>query len=324
VAHELPPPSTPKLEVVEQAPGSPGFWKRRVPVAWLCLACALIAALAIAAAWLAIRMERTAVPALLAEAWGPLLHKDSKPLICIATAAQLTLLQRPVPAETAPEFVSRDLLAWYNNLPGLPRAQQIYVGPSLTSPFWGDVAGAFTASHVLATGGLVPEYLPESALQLPALTKRNLLMFGRPGFSNTVDLFLRDKPFRIRIPDGQHFTSIWNVHPKPGELEEYDAREASHAENREVAFGLITVMPSSGDASLQTVVFSGTLSPGTEAASKFFSSPEQLLSLKALFRKEGYRGFPASYQVLVRSHVFNTSALDLQYVTHRVISAPNP
>jgi hypothetical protein len=79
-------------------------------------------------------------------------------------------------------------------------------------------------------------------------------------------------------------------------------------------------MPSWGDANLRTVVFSGTLSPGTQAASEFFSSAKQLQGLQRLFRAEGYSGFPAAYQVVVRSNVFGTSALDVQYVTHRVIS----
>ena len=55
-------------------------------------------------------------------------------------------------------------------------------------------------------------------------------------------------------------------------------------------------MPSGGDENLRTVVFSSTLSPGAQA------------------------GFPVSYQVVVRSNVFNTSALDAKYVTHRVIT----
>jgi hypothetical protein len=68
------------------------------------------------------------------------------------------------------------------------------------------------------------------------------------------------------------------------------------------------------------VVFSGTLSPGTQAASEFFSSAKQLQALLRLFRKEGHAGFPPAYQVVVRSNIFGTSALDVQYVTHRVIS----
>ena len=308
-----------------QAPSAPPanyvrFWDRQIRLRTVCLIVGLASLAALAAGVAALRNKSGRPDPILAEAWGPLLEPGGKPLICIATAAQLTLIQRPLEPAGPPTVTSPDLLAWYNSLPGLPPARQIYLGPSLTSPFWGDVAGAFTASHVLAAAGSVPEFLPESALQLPALNRRNLLMFGRPGFSRNVDLFLRDKPFRVRIPDEQHSTVIWNVSPRPGEPAEYDARVTSRAENRETAFGLITVMPSGGDDKLRTVIFSATRSPGTQAASEFFSSPKQLAMLRSLFQKEGYSGFPPSYQVVVRANVFDTSALDAQYVTHRVLS----
>ena len=182
------------------------------------------------------------------------------------------------------------------------------------------MAGAVAVSQLLSGAGITPELLPESAIQLPALNKRNLLMFGRPGFSKSIDLYLRDKPFRVRIPDQQRTTVIWNVEPRPGEPVEYDSHAGTGAANGETAFGLITVMPSWGDSNLRTVVFSGTLSPGTQAASEFFSSAKQLQTLLRLFRREGHSSFPAAYQVVVRSNVFGTSALDVQYVTHRVIS----
>jgi hypothetical protein len=59
---------------------------------------------------------------------------------------------------------------------------------------------------------------------------------------------------------------------------------------------------------------------GTQAAAEFFSSAKRLTDLRRLFQKEGYAGFPSAYQVVVRSNVFGTSALDVQYVTHRVIA----
>src|SRR5260370_34056221 len=121
--------------------------------------------------------------------------------------------------------------------------------------------------------GVKPEIQPEAAIQLPALNKRNLVMFGRPGFSKTIDLYLRDKPFRVRIPDQQRTTSILNVDPRPGEPDEYDNRGGGGgAANGETAFGLITVMPSCGDSNRRTVLFSATLSPGEHAASAFCTS----------------------------------------------------
>jgi hypothetical protein len=265
----------------------------------------------------ALRLPAPGLEPVVVEAWGPLVAKNANPLLCISTAAQLTAIQRPVPVPSGPTITSPDLLSWYQSLPGLPPAKEIYLGPSLSSPFWGDVAGALAVSQLLSRAGIVPEALPESAIQLPALNKRNLLLFGRPGFSKTIDLYLRDKPFRVRVPDEHHGTTIWNVEPKPGEQAEFDARPGK--QETETAYGLITVMPSWGDSNRRTVVFSGTLSPGTQAASEFFASPKQLQALLQLFRKEGFAGFPPAYQVVVRANVFGTSALDVHYITHRVI-----
>jgi hypothetical protein len=316
-------PPAPAAETTIPDQTAPAFWDRPIPFRAVCMICAL--AMAAVAALLTglhagIHNERPALDPVLAEAWGPLLARNANPLLCIATAAQLTLIQHPMDPPSGPSVTSPDLLAWYQTLPGLPPARQIFLGPSLTSPFWGDVAGAFAADRILTGAGIAAELLPEAAIQMPALYKRNLLMFGRPGFSKTVDLFLADKPFRVRIPDQQHITVIWAQDPKPGDPREYDAREESNASHRETAFGLITVMPSLGDPNLRTVVFSGTLSPGIQAASEFFSSPRHLQALLRLFQKEGYSGFPPAWQVVVRSTVFNTSALDVRYVTHRVIA----
>jgi len=299
-------------------PRQPALWNRPVPL-WM-LATAACAALLLLAGWWKTSRTDQGIDPVLAEAWGPFLGGNAHPLICIATAAQLTLLQRPASPPTKPALATPELVEWYNSLPGLPPSKQVFLGPSLTSPFWGDVAGALAASQVLSRAGIAPEVLPESSIQVRGLNKRNVLMFGRPGFSRAIDLYLADKPFRVRIPDDQHGTAIWNVEPKPGEPAEYVNRDASREANREVAFGLITVMPSWGDPNLRTVVFSGTLSPGTQAASEFFASPKQLQALLRLLKKEGYSGFPPSYQVVVRSNIFDTSALDVQYVSHRVIS----
>ena len=321
--HSAAPPPGPQLEVIHSAPPVVGpttgsFWSRPVPIGAVCVLCAVVALLSAGLA-VGLQKARFGPDPTVAAAWGPLLAKNANPLICISTAAQLSLIQRPDPH--SPTVTAPDLMAWYRSLPGLPPSKDIYLGPSLTSPFWGDVAGALAVSHVINEAGLAAEALPESAIQLPALNKRNLLMFGRPGFSNTIDLYLRDKPFRVRIPDEQHTTVIWNVDPKPGEPAEYDAHRLPGSGIGEAAYGLLTVMPSWGNADLRTVVFSGTLSPGTQAASEFFSSPKQLQALLRLFRAEGHSGFPAAYQVVVRANVFGTSALDVQYVTHRVISS---
>jgi len=315
--HTLPAPLAVIHPLVEMPVPVTGI--RALPLRTAILLCA---AAALMGASLATVLHRPApgLDPVLVEAWGPLLGKNANPLICIATAAQLTAIQRPIDPRGRPRITSPDLLSWYQSLPGLPAAKEIYLGPSLTSPFWGDVAGALAVSQLLSRAGIVAEALPESAIQLPALNKRNLLLFGRPGFSRTIDLYLRDKPFRVRVPDEHHGTTIWNVDPRPGEPAEFDAHPGRGGP--ETAYGLITVMPSWGDSNLRTVLFSGTLSPGTQAASEFFASAKQLEALRRLFRNEAFAGFPPAYQVVVRANIFGTSALDVQYVTHRVIAIP--
>jgi hypothetical protein len=316
-AAPMPPPVLlPPREIPVLAPPVRTFSVRLTIL--LCAAAALMGA----SLATALRRPATALDPVLSEAWGPILAEKANPLICISTAAQLTAFQRPVNPPGPPTITSPDLLTWYQSLPGLPPSKEIYLGPSLTSPFWGDVAGALAVTQLLSRAGIIPEALPESAIKLPALNKRNLLLFGRPGFSRTIDLYLRDKPFRVRVPDESHGTTIWNVEPRTGEPAEFDAHSVTGRGESETAYGLITVMPSWGDSSLRTVIFSGTLSPGTQAASEFFASGQQLQALLRLFRKEGLTGFPPAYQVVVRSNVSGTSALDVQYVTHRVIAKP--
>ena len=171
----------------------------------------------------------------------------------------------------------------------------------------------------LEPGGITPEALPEPAVHLTRVEQAQCVALGRPGFSRTIELYLRDKPFRVRIPDQQHRTTIWNVQPRPGEPGEFDAHPSADEGNPETAYGLITVMPSWGDSSFRTVIFSGTLSPGTQAASDSSHHPNCWENCGG-YSNEGYAGFPSAYQVIVRSNVFGTSALDVQYVAHRVIA----
>jgi hypothetical protein len=87
------------------------------------------------------------------------------------------------------------------------------------------------------------------------------------------------------------------------------------------AYGLVTVLPSQpgGEAGAQTVVFSGITSAGPQAALEFFRSPSGLRILEAKLQKEGARGFPSAYQVVVRCGLDHNLALNWEYETHQVI-----
>jgi hypothetical protein len=86
-------------------------------------------------------------------------------------------------------------------------------------------------------------------------------------------------------------------------------------------YGLVTVLPSEGfaDKAKRTVIFSGAGSPGTQGAMEFFSSAERMKELKARFVKSGLRGFPLSYQVVVKCTTSGFRLLSTEYQSHTVL-----
>ena len=87
-------------------------------------------------------------------------------------------------------------------------------------------------------------------------------------------------------------------------------------------FGLITVLPGEGEAAgpHHMPICSGLTSVGAQGAAEFFSRPESLRVLRErLLAAEGYAGFPAAYQVVVRCASNDTLLLSAEYAAHRVI-----
>jgi hypothetical protein len=86
-------------------------------------------------------------------------------------------------------------------------------------------------------------------------------------------------------------------------------------------YGLITVLntPGSDREQLCTVVFSGITSTGTHGAAEFFASVRSLQDLRARFAKEGIRGFPAAYQVVVKCNLSNSLLLTNEYYSHKIL-----
>jgi hypothetical protein len=59
---------------------------------------------------------------------------------------------------------------------------------------------------------------------------------------------------------------------------------------------------------------------GAHGAADFFSRPEGLRALLQHLRAEGYSGFPAAYQVVVRCASNDTLLLSTEYAAHRVLA----
>jgi hypothetical protein len=86
------------------------------------------------------------------------------------------------------------------------------------------------------------------------------------------------------------------------------------------AYGLLTILPSEGsDGNERVVVVSGTYSAGMAAAMEFFASGPRMRELRDRLQREGQKGFPPAYQVVVKATTDSTLPLGASYAAHRVM-----
>ncbi len=258
------------------------------------------------------------------EAWGPLLGKAANVLLCVATAAQLTVLPMdfklewnpPLPTFAAPAA----LYPWYLRYQSLPPGGKLFLGPNANSPHFGDVLGAMGVARVMTVAGVPFQFLPERLVPSATLNERNVVLFGVPHKSEAVRKLLRTGRFDFEYDP--KLRDIFLSENKPGTpvgrrfLPSRDERA-----DRVESFGLITVRPSPGveGGHSRTVIFSGDPSAGAAAAADFFSSPSHMRALKQRFAKDGYTHFPAAYQVVVRCHIDSNLPTSVSYETHAIL-----
>jgi hypothetical protein len=150
---------------------------------------------------------------------------------------------------------------------------------------------------------------------MPTLRRRNVILFGAPGYSPAVTRLLEKCPLHVKYLD-----AIVSTATEQSPAARY-ALERDQQQHLAVVFGLITVLPgeSSGDHQDRVLIFSGVNSAGTQAAAEFFSSPEHLLELKNELKKAGHDTFPPAYQVVVRAETDDSILLNFRYETFRII-----
>lgn len=229
------------------------------------------------------------------EAWGPLLSPNANAIICIATGPQLLVrkapdgskIDKPVPSEMGLE-------TWYKERFKLLPGEHLYVVPNYNTPLWGDASGAIAISKVLTRAGVDAQILPERVVDSFALKDRNVILLGRPEESPAAALFLQELYYNIKWFNDVQDVEISSADPRTGAL-----TELSHKEN--FVHGLITVIRSANreQGSTQMVILSGVNSAGTIAAADFFSSPEHMKEFKAKLLHDGYKSFPAVYQIVI-------------------------
>jgi hypothetical protein len=297
-------------------------------VAWLAFAVGVLGTMALGYGFwqpLAKTVTRAKIPAVIKEAWGPLLG-DEEALVVVAAPAQLFLrdyggLSRP----SDPVWMGQidqipEVLDFYRHYQPVSPSTKLSYLPNANSPLWGDAAAAMSAVSTLADYRVSSRVLPEWLCQPYLLRDRNVLLFGRPEYSATARLLLEKTPFGIEYNSEMRSWVVRNRSPKPGEPPVYQAQGDSPE-----LYGLLTVIPSeiAGSDRKQTVIFSGLTTGGTMAAQEFFSKSESLNQLQARFRQDGLKRWPRGWQVVlavkVTTKVYEGNLpMTFSYKTHRV------
>jgi hypothetical protein len=196
---------------------------------------------------------------------------------------------------------------------------ELFMYPTENALDFGELKTVVTAVNTLRGLGVFCQLLPERAASIAALRGRNTILLGNSQISNiaqeellrgrwTIDF---EQPLdRMAIVDQKtegRPTPFLGEYGKPGEAT--------------WCCGLITVLPSDGPGSTaRTVIISGITPTGAEAAMEYFASPSALRDLRRRFRQEGYSGFPAAYQVVVKCRSKDTFLLASEYVAHQVLA----
>jgi hypothetical protein len=294
-------------------------------IPWRYMALAEVALLVAAVGWIAWLLRGTPAPTQsgsrdVQEAWGPLARPgNDDALVCVAT--KMHLLVRPnLPRNSTdarfPAFP--ELYPLFRRHRPLPADEKLLMEPADSSVAFGEVSAIATVARTLSRFGKSYQILPERIAPLAALRDRNAVVIGIPMDSDVVTKLLSSTVYTIGYHPAVDELAILDRR-QPNAVPEYAAR-ATKPERVNIVYGLVTVLPSEGqpDSLRRTVVFSGLGSVGTHGAADFFSSPEHIAQLRQRFRREGIKGFPPSYQVLVRCKLSDGLLLSTECV-HTVV-----
>jgi hypothetical protein len=324
--------------LAEPAPASaeptpPLATRRRWP--WLMpagtfLAGALVTILAMVV-WRGAGASAPAIAPLVREAWGPILSSASaKTVVFLASPAHLFVRRLPsdsVEIESSGRPLGRhelpnsaELREWYfGRYPAVPGTSP-YLIPTHNSPLWGDAIGALTTVGLLARAGAAYEIVAERASTASALRDRNAVVFGRPEYSPAAEFLLSNRPMSIEYSNAaKEYVLKVACGTSPSKTYADSASQAGRPRDDD-RYGIITLLSTDSPSGRTRVVhFSGLASAGTQAAAEYFSSAAQLRHLAAKFEADGFRGFPRSYQVLVRAKAIAMLPVQMEYVSHCVI-----
>lgn len=280
-----------------------------------------LAACVLVAAVLAVMVWRGGSPInpVVREAWSPMTASGDKVLISIGT--MLHLVVRPymtVVAEGLPKYPAPpELYPLFRQHRPLDAGVLLSMHPVDNSVQLGHAEATAIAATTLSQMGASYQILPERSAPTAALRGRSVVLIADPLNSNTAAQRLKRTPMTLEF-DPAYQDVV--VRERAGAHTVWAGKRGSDKRYTE-EFGLITVLPGEGETAgpHHVLIFSGLTSVGAQGAAEFFSRPESLRVLRERLAVEGYSGFPAAYQVVVRCVSNDTLLLSAEYAAHRVI-----
>lgn len=284
---------------------------------WTAIVLSLTVGLVAVTALLLGNARKPAVDPVVKEAWGPLAEPDANVLLAVATPLHLTVGPEGhqvygSPAYPAPE-AAYSLWRQHRPLPAETKLGLIFTDNVIG---FGTMNAIMLASNTLRSMGVGFQVLPERVAPLPTHRNRNVILFGAPVDSDAVTRIHESLPLVVDYEKSVEEFVIRDRRNGKFSVPDKDGQ----GDFRDV-YGLITVLNNreSGGRRLGMISFSGITSTGTHGAAEFFSSPPSLRDLRARFARDGVRGFPVSYQVVVRCRFSNMLLLSFECVDHRII-----
>ncbi len=251
------------------------------------------------------------------EAWKPFAKRNDTPLLVPATPLYLVLGPEthgafetsiyPAPAEAYPLFRKHRPLA-----PGA-RLGMIFTNDALGV---GSMNAVLIASNTVRAMGAAPQVLPERPAMMSVLHGRDTILFGAPVDSQAISEILEKTPLSVVYDE-----SIREFVVRDRTYGETFAPEKQPNGDFKSVYGLVTVLDTreSDHGRLGMMVFSGITSVGTHGAAEYFASPRSLKALRDIFSKEGIKGFPAAYQVVVKCSFENMLLVSVDYQYHHIL-----
>lgn len=257
------------------------------------------------------------------EAWGPLAEADADATLVLSYPYHLIFREFPAGSQPGNSLFDApappDIAALYRDRTPVAKGSVHLQFASATR--LGEVLGLVSALKILHASGSAYQVVHDRAVSLTSMRDRNVVAFGDPNMTPMVASYLAKGFYSIRYSEeARDFVISQQGRGGRVATPRYQASPRKASDLREFP-GLLTVLPSDGsNGRKRTVIFAGANSSGAQAAAEFFSSPAALRSLKDRFAKEGVKGFPNAYQVVLKGMAEGQSVLSYSYQEHHVLA----